>query len=218
AQYYLCDDTKLTRTYITDRSLVDKLISKDYYSRLLSSAQRELKQIVRFLKGNPATTVEEVYRQLPELKRELVRPFCVDDDTYAQLWASEKYTSLEMKTDENYSSDGVNRYRSKSEFLIATALTNAGVPFKYECRLELKGYGPAYPDFTVLNKRTRQVYYHEHMGMIGDGDYTLKNLKKINAYERNGFMQGKKLIVTYESDQVHLDMNIVKNIIEEFYL
>ena len=82
----------------------------------------------------------------------------------------------------------------------------------------MKGYGYVYPDFTVLNKRTREVFYHEHLGMLEDSEYLLKNLQKIHAYEKNGFIQGKQLILTYESENVHLDMGIIKQIINEFYV
>lgn len=77
-----------------------------------------------------------------------------------------------MEIREEFSSDD-ERYRSKSEFLIASALKDAGVPFRYECSLYLNGYGTVYPDFTVLNKRTRRVFYHEHLGMMDDINYVL---------------------------------------------
>ncbi len=122
-----------------------------------------------------------------------------------------------MEIREEFSSDD-ERYRSKSEFLIASALKDAGVPFRYECSLYLNGYGTVYPDFTVLNKRTRRVFYHEHLGMMDDINYVLKNLQKIHAYEKNGIIQGRQLILTYESRNQHLDMGIIRKIIEEFYL
>ena len=54
--------------------------------------------------------------------------------------------------------------------------------------------------------------------MLEDSDYLIKNLQKIHAYEKNGFIQGKQLILTYESENVHLDMGIIKQIINEFYV
>ena len=54
--------------------------------------------------------------------------------------------------------------------------------------------------------------------MMDDINYVLKNLQKIHAYEKNGIIQGRQLILTYESRNQHLDMGIIRKIIEEFYL
>jgi hypothetical protein len=218
AQYYFCDDSDFNRTYLNDKNLAEKLVSKDYHSKVLSSARKELGIISRFLKGISIVPIEEIYRHLPSMKQELVQPICIDKETYAKQWAEAEYPKLDFKIGEEFISNDGKRYRSKSELLIANALKDAGVPFRYECRLDLKGYSSVYPDFTVLNKRTGQVYYHEHLGMMENSDYLIKNLQKINAYEKNGIMQGKQLILTYESEHVNLDMNVINNIIKEFYI
>lgn len=217
-QFHFYDSSSRKRTYLNDSTMIGKLASKDYYSQLLSIAQKELQHINQFLKYDSEVSVEDVYKQMPVLKQDLVEPVCMDDETYAQRWTSETFTALNLETSEEYTSDGTNKYRSKSESLIANELEKAGVPFRYEARLDLKGYGYVYPDFTVLNKRTREVFYHEHLGMLEDSDYLIKNLQKIHAYEKNGFIQGKQLILTYESENVHLDMGIIKQIINEFYV
>ncbi|HAP02885.1 MAG TPA: hypothetical protein DCQ87_02470 [Lachnospiraceae bacterium] len=217
-QYYFYNNYKEKRTYLSDILLAGRLISRDYHLKLLPSAENELRAITRFLNGISAAPIEEIYQRIPAVKRELIEPLCVDDETFAQQWASEKYTALDMQTGEEYTSNDSRHYRSKSELLIANALNDAGVPFRYECQLNLKGYGTVYPDFTVLNKRTRQVFYHEHLGMMEDSNYVFKNLQKINAYQKNGIMQGKQLILTYESENVRFDLNVINRIIEEFYL
>lgn len=47
------------------------------------------------------------------------------------------------------------RVRSKSEVIIADILNQEGIPYRYECPLQLKGWGKVYPDFTVLSERER---------------------------------------------------------------
>lgn len=217
-QFYFYDNCSTKRKYLNDKSLIKRLVSKDYHSKLLSCAESELHHISRFLEGISKTTVEEVFKLYPEAKRSLITPLCIDNETFAKQWAEADYPTLDFETNEEYVSNGGERYRSKSEMLIADALKDAGVPFRYECRLDLNGYGPVYPDFTVLNKRNRRIFYHEHLGMMENPDYSVKNLRKINAYEKNGFLQGKQLILTYESEHVHLDMNVINKIIKEFYL
>ncbi|MGN0240821.1 MAG: hypothetical protein ACI4CS_03960 [Candidatus Weimeria sp.] len=217
-QFYFYNNCSTKRKYLNDKSLIEKLVSKDYHSKLLSCAESELHYISRFLEGISKTTVEEVFKLFPEAKSSFITPLCVDNETFAKQWAEADYDTLDLDTKEEYISNDGKRYRSKSELLIANALNDAGVPFKYECRLYLKGYGPIYPDFTVLNRRNGQVFYHEHLGMLESPEYLIKNLQKINAYEKNGIMQGKQLIMTFESEHVHLDLNIMNKIIKEFYL
>lgn len=217
-QFYFYNNCKGKRKYLSDKVLIEKLVSKEYFSKLLSCAENELQHITRFLEGMSKTPVEEIYKCFPEAKRKLIAPPCIDNDTFAKQWIEADYPRLDFKINEEYISNDGERYRSKSELLIANALKEAGIPFRYECRLDLKGYGPVYPDFTVLNKRTRNVFYHEHLGMMEKPDYIIKNLQKINAYEKNGFMQGKQLILTFESEYVNFDMNIINKIIKEFYL
>lgn len=216
AQYYVYADGR--RAYTKDALLAERLAYKCYYSALMKRAESELSRLTSFLEKCRDASVEDVYRDLPELKKPLIKPLCVDNDTYAEWWMSQQYKSLNYETSEEYSTNGSDRYRSKSESMIAACLREAGIPFRYECQLHLKGFGDIYPDFTVLNRRTREVFYHEHFGMMENADYAAKALQKINAYEKNGLLQGRKLITTFESEHVHIDMRVVQKIIEEFYL
>lgn len=60
--------------------------------------------------------------------------------------------------------------------------------------LRLKGYGTVKPDFTVLNKRTRQEYVWEHFGMMDDSIYVKNAIKKIEQYGKSGMCREENLL------------------------
>ena len=68
--------------------------------------------------------------------------------------------------------------RSKSEVLIANYLLHANVPYIYELPIVLDNR-IIHPDFTVLNVRTREILYWEHLGMMDNKEYIESALAKI---------------------------------------
>ena len=66
-----------------------------------------------------------------------------------------------------------------------------------------------FPDFTVLNTRTRKTFYWEHFGMIDDPEYLEKALKKVELYGKNDIIVGENLLITYETrNQPLLSSNV----------
>ena len=53
---------------------------------------------------------------------------------------------------------------------------------------------------------------------MDDESYIAKNLKKLDLYEKNGFLLGKNLLVTHETSKLPLNMNIVDSYIKTFFL
>lgn len=106
------------------------------------------------------------------------------------------------------------RVRSKSEILIANALTKHNIPYRYEAPIYLNGYGTVYPDFTILNIRLRKELFWEHLGMMDDASYVEKALEKIDTYQKNNIFPGEKLILTHESAYRPLNTRIIDRMIE----
>ena len=108
--------------------------------------------------------------------------------------------------------------RSKSEKIMADYFYRHGIEYKYECPLYLKGVGTVYPDFTFLSPKTYKEIYWEHNGMMGDGKYSAKAVRKINAYEDNGIYQGENLILTFETDQMVLGTAKIEQMVKRYLL
>ena len=105
--------------------------------------------------------------------------------------------------------------------MIACMLDKAGIPYRYEEIVPLNGEVGVFmhPDFTVLNKRTRKVYYWEHFGAMNSNSYVEDNfMPKIREYYNFGFLPGDRLLITFESSGHPLDTTDIKRIIETYLL
>ncbi len=106
------------------------------------------------------------------------------------------------------------RVRSKSERTIADRLTERGIAFRYEMRLDTES-GVMYPDF-VIRKENGELVIWEHFGLMNKNDYMLDAMKKIVKYRSAGFMQHNNLICTWEEDLENMDA--IDEIIVRFIL
>ena len=133
---------------------------------------------------------------------------------------SESYYQQKKTEAHKYETIGKNLVRSKSEVIIADRFYKAGIPYRYEqlLLLDKKTMLRYYPDFTILNKRTRKIIYWEHLGKLGDQDYCAENLNKLEDYARHGIIQGKNLILTYECDGKPLSTTMLDILIKEYLL
>ena len=220
-RYYHCDEkTGHGGHYIkkAEMELVQTLAQKDYRIKVMRTAQQELKRWYALRDGVPYMP-EEVYLNLPESRRALVKPIRLPFDEYAQKWQSIKYERKPIGTDvpEYYTNRG-ERVRSKSEILLANQMDIMDICYHYEMPLMLASGIVIYPDFTVLQKRTGKVAYLEHFGRMGDIEYVESSMKRLDLYADSGIYPGKNLFVTHESEKQPLNMRRVEKMFEEWFL
>lgn len=219
AYYYRRIDPKDTSgVYLQkkDINITEKLAQKDYDEQVLRSIDKEIKAIDKYLEGCPNVHMEQVYGRLHVERQKLVNPIQKTDEQYIKEWEGVKYQGKEFETNmpEFFTAKG-ERVRSKSEIIIADLLAREGIPYRYEYPLYLKGYGTVYPDFTILNVRTRKEFYWEHFGMMDNPVYAENAIQKIGGYEENGIEVGEKLIVTYETKSVPMNQKQLKRIVNQ---
>ena len=219
-----------TVTYLgRDKTVrIRQLCNKVHGKRLKAAAQKEIRQLDRCLEllesekdgaGIDKADMDSVYGNLPEGIRRNTSPSMFTDDGYAERWQKEEYQNRWMKSDFIYETPRGEKVRSKSEWMIACMLAEAGVPYRYEEIVPLNAmFGVfLYPDFTVLNKRTRKVYYWEHFGRMDDPEYINNSfMPKMNDYYNFDFLPGEKLLMSFESGKRPFDTTQVKRIIEQF--
>lgn len=209
---------KPVRKYLRDIKIAENIANHDYADKLCKAASHELKQINALLKTYASTPVEDYFRNLHPGRRQLVSPILVDDEQYAQLWLSDiQEKSNTYPIISPIQTENNETVRSKSEKIIADKLKLSGVPYIYEKPLYL-GNVTKYPDFTILNKRTRKEYYWEHMGMMDNPDYVKEALTKLEIYLKNGILPGKNLIITYETSNQPLSVKSIQLMINEYLL
>ena len=201
------------------KELAARLAQKDYDQKLLKAVCLEMKAIDIFLHDYPELEAEQVFLKLSDARKELVIPFIDPDEVYARRWQDMPFRGKSFNDNTvGFLTDKGERVRSKSEKIIADLLMKEGVPYRYECPLELKGAGINYPDFTVLNVRLRKVMYWEHQGMMGDEEYAGKAIRRTAAYQENGIFPGDQLILTSETKNRPIDVKQIQGIIRYYLL
>lgn len=200
-----------------NRSLAYGLAQKEYDKELLQVAKGQKEKLCRFLKEYMPDKMENVYRHLSTEHQKLIMPYILPEEQYVKEWESRVYRGKEFEEDapEIYTEKG-ERVRSKSEKILADKFKLMGIPYLYECPLRLSGYGIVYPDFTLLNKRTRKEYYMEHFGRMDDEKYAEKVVQKIETYQKNGIYPGEKLLMTFETSKKTLNMIMVEQMLIKY--
>ena len=217
--YYRTEPKDFNGVYIKEKDihLAQGLAQKDYDQRILRAIEKELECIKKYFANYPERNVEQVYGSLHKERQRLIRPIRETDEQYIQNWRNVEYEGKGFAEDapEFYTSRG-ERVRSKSEWIIAELLEKEGIPYRYEYPVYLRGFGKVYPDFTVLNVRTRKEIYWEHMGMMDNPIYAEKAVNKIHTYEQNGMFQGEELLVTYETSKSPLNQKVIMRMIQRY--
>ena len=207
-----------------DRALVCAIAQRDYDREVLKLARGEEKIIARLAKLYGNGPCEDVYSKLHPARRELVEPIRLTDEQYADNWqAQELPGSTPSREEAPFLTERGERVRSKSELLIANTLHKHGIRYHYECAVEtidhLTGMPRTrFPDFYLLNARTRRAYYYEHFGKCDDPDYVNDNLNKLIDYENVGIIAGVNLIMTFETRQTPLTPAIVEAFVKNYLL
>ena len=99
--------------------------------------------------------------------------------------------------------------RSKSEVIIADALSAAGVEFAYEKKFRGLDGSLRFPDFTIEDAATGETYIWEHLGMLSNPQYARAWAAKMAWYAASGVEGGggevATLIVTKDDERGGID-------------
>jgi hypothetical protein len=211
--YHVKGENSESQRYIKkhERGMAVKLAQKTYREKFIKTATKEIECLENSIKKLSKYDADAAFVKEKIPRRELISPYFENDDLYALKWKSQTYKTNEfMQEHKTYETKQGEMVRSKSEAIIADILTELKIPYLYEKALKLKNGEIRYPDFTLLNKRTRKEIYLEHFGLLDDDNYLKSNLKKLDEYRRNGIYLGKNLIMTYEMQGSPLDIQGIK--------
>ena len=200
-----------------------KVAQKEYCSKLLPRIKVLLKEVEKMERLYQDGFLEAPYMELCEARKRLVQPFFVPIKDYIKAWQAEKYEP--GKFDENdttcYITARGERVRSKSEMIIANELYRLGIPYRYEYPITLRINGKEAvfrPDFMVMNKRTGRIFYIEHLGMMDNSAYYNNTMMKLDVFEQNGLLIGRDVLLFHESSRKPININVVRQYIEEYLL
>ncbi|MBO4766103.1 MAG: hypothetical protein J5532_02260 [Lachnospiraceae bacterium] len=223
-QYYLRMDTSdKSGRYVrkNETTLIKQHLQKAYDEKVLKIFTAELQGLRVLLQKaeNAVNKVRKAYSAYPAEVKKLITPVDVSDEDYIREWMEETY---EGKPIPDYlpfwETKRKERVRSKSELNIANALADRGIPYKYECPLQLSNGETVYPDFTVLNVKKRKVLYWEHRGMMDDKEYAKGAVLRLKELMKEGLFVGEELIITEETSANPLGTNEIDAVIRRFLL
>ncbi len=210
-QYYLQkDDGKLEYIKEKDLDRVKKIVQRDYYNTLLDKLLTVRYRIDRFIKIYDIDSIQMAYDGLSEARKALVKPLILSDEDFIIKWRDENIGGLNPFPEEGeYVTLKGERVRSKSEKILADLFEKHEIPYIYEPQIKIDSEKKLYPDFALLNVRTRKTVYWEHFGLISDGEYAKNALSKLNLYEQVGVEVGNNLIITMESGKSPLNIKLI---------
>ena len=212
--YWIKSSTDTHGKYIVkkDKELIEKLAQKHYMEKLYAIVSEEYEDVNKYLNKYSKLQPEQVYDDLNDYRKDLVKPMVISNERFIKIWENETYNVNPYHLEEKvYPTKKDEFVRSKSEVMLADMYYELGIPYRYEAELCLRNGKVKYPDFTLLNVQTREIVYHEHLGLMDDEQYRKANLMKLDEYRRNGIYLGKNLIITYEAEGCYLNIREIRD-------
>ncbi|MDR7868400.1 MAG: AAA family ATPase [Sporomusaceae bacterium] len=114
--------------------------------------------------------------------------------------------------------------RSKSEVIITSLLAAHGIDYSYEKPFAGDDGSVRFPDFTIENEETGDLFLWEHCGMMSDSQYKKRWEKKrdwyksqgVLPYEQGGGSRGA-LIVTEDNAAGGIDADAIDSLIRKLF-
>lgn len=221
-RYVQNPETKeVVRKYIQadEIAYAQQLAQDQYWHKMNRLVEKRVKQLGALLRDYEVDEVDNVFTQLHEAKRELIRPIVPTRERLLAQWREREYSAKGFDFDSLIIlTERGERVRSKSEKIMADLFDKYEVAYKYECPLTLSNRMTIYPDFTFLDTRRNEEIYWEHFGMMDEPSYAVNACKKIDLYEENGLYLGDRLIATFESSKRNLSYGRVEDLIKRYLL
>ena len=224
----ICKNGKYTKWRISYGSKVESIPKRNYEmaqemakKKYLSYKLEELKQELTAL-NTYISNLEKIQSQSNFLS---TNPQYIEllPDTYTKRFGKyEEWANVSYKANEKHPEGLIHMckagrfLRSKSEVIIANALYEYGIPFRYEEVLEL-GDVVVHPDFTIVDPTSEKRFYWEHFGMMDDEKYMSSWEQKMRLYIQNGIVPGIDLICTYETKERPINSMQVNRIIDNYF-
>lgn len=204
-QYYLLKDRSDRNGIYLNKNqtpVIQAILQRDYNKKLKRKLEHQLYILKKCLKEYSDEELGQVFETTPKARRGNISPKALTSAQFLENWKSLQYTPKEIdpQLPVLLTSSGI-QVRSKSEICIAEIMIKLHIPHRYEASRQI-GSKQFYPDFTCLNLRTRQEFIWEHFGLMDNQEYEENAVSKIKYYQRNGYIPGQNLIITFE-DKKH---------------
>ncbi len=200
-----------------DMKAIERLAQANYDRKVVKAALHQLEVINRFIREYDPMAVRKIREDMSSVRQQLVIPEELSDAEYAEYWRNVEYVPGEFEIGAPViMTDRGERVRSKSERDIANRYNQQGIPYRYEYPHVMPNGHLWYPDFTVLNVRTREEFIHEHFGKMDDLIYVNNSIGKLEIYQKSGYYLGENLLLTMETQQRPFDVRNLDPLIDKY--
>ena len=218
-KWYYKQDGKKRYLPKKERRLAEQLAKKKYLLLQLKDLLHEKEAVDVYLKyrENYPSQAKHLITEKSEYQKIILPQLNILEDECIK-WQNSSYKTNPYYPEQLIYKTSIGQYvRSKSEMLICMLLQKYGIPFRYECELQVGGK-IIYPDFTIMHPKTGKIYYYEHFGMMDDDCYCKSACAKIQLYAINGIIPSMQLIMTFETQTHPLFPETVEGIIKQYFL
>ena len=197
-----------------DRQLLVSLCSKSYYTELVIRLREEIRVLEQFLNAFDPKKKYHTINVLPVEARPYVHRLLKTNEEICKEWEQEAYTTNSHPFDfEPLRTKKGELVRSRAEYIIANALFDLNIPYRYECIAYLDDGSAVFPDFTILHPKTLEIYYIEFFGKMDDYGYAADNYNKIRRYANSDIFPHLIMIFDHRDAPFNTDtlISILKN-------
>ncbi len=189
------------------------LATKIYLEKTNRILKKRLKALEKFEKDYDYDDPAEVIEKLPYGVRRLVRKPLLPMEQKARAWMNSMFDSNPVPFDlrQNYITAKHERVRSRAEVIIANTLIMLEIPYRYEAAFCMDNR-IVYPDFSIMNPETGELFYLEYFGKMNDPDYAARQFMKIQEYSKTDRAENFIYIFEYGTD-VSMDTKAIENLI-----
>lgn len=190
-----------------------KLAEKKVLQERLRRVNRNLKQLEKMEQEYRSTELTDIEQGIPPAYAHLLK-----DLRKKQLQSHKNPSHHQCPYNPKYHKHDTDcgiMVRSKSEKIIANALTAYRIPFQYELEFIYTGSAQRriYPDFTITLPNGTTIIW-EHLGLLSYEDYCIENARKLNVYQQNGYTIGENLILTMDNNEGDLRSKRINDLIQ----
>ncbi len=212
---YYYEEKGTQRSIRKNSKLIERLAKKDYYSKALSAAKKELKHIDSLLKA--VDGIRNLCNSMHEARIKLLTPLEKPVEELIKAFLEAKYPPSEYEISNPNNTLKGEPVRSWPEAVIANALFRADVPYRYEKPFTLYNGHTIRPDFTIMHPVSGEVFIWEHFGMLDKEYYKENFIRKMKDYTLSNMVIGKNLIATFDDDGYKVTEIEIKRIVEAFF-
>ncbi len=212
-RYYLYGERELSVK--KDRSLITMLSNKTYFIRVLSSSKEELSAVNRLL--NKTDLIASEINAVHPARKVFITPLEEPISEVIRKFEEESFPPSDYEITNPVDTLKGDKVRSWPESLIANSLFKEKIPYKYEKPFKLKNGHTVYPDFTIINPLSGELYLWEHFGRMDKPGYRTTTVRKIKDYAETGMMIGRNLIATFDDDEYKLSEKEILQLIAAYF-